>query len=74
MQLQHIGQRMRQVRTDLARQSQEDFAASLGMTQSNLSMIETGRYLPSALLLYLLLRTYQINLNWLFTGEGEIQT
>lgn len=42
------------------------------MTQSNLSMIETGRYLPSAMLLYLLHASYRINLNWLVSGQGEM--
>ena len=60
------------VRTQIARQSQEDFAAVLCMTQSNLSMIETGRYLPSAMLLYLLHGNYRINLNWLVSGQGEM--
>lgn len=71
MKLQTIGERIRMVRTEIAKQSQEDFAATVCMTQSNLSMIEKCHYLPSIMLLYLLHHTWHINVNWLLTGEGE---
>lgn len=73
MKIQHIGQRLKIVRIEIAHQSQEEFASVLCMTQSNLSMLETQKYLPSCMILYLLHETYGVNLNWLITGQGEMQ-
>ncbi|MDJ1466602.1 helix-turn-helix domain-containing protein [Cytophagaceae bacterium DM2B3-1] len=72
MKLTTIGERIRMVRTRIAKQSQESFAASVCMTQSNLSMIEQCHYLPSIMLLYWIHTIWRINLNWLLTGEGEM--
>ena len=68
-----IGERIRQVRIQLTGCSQETFADLMCMTQSNLSMIETQKFLPSCALLYRLHRTYRVDLNWLLTGEGEMR-
>jgi transcriptional regulator with XRE-family HTH domain len=70
--LAEVGLRLRQVRTQIARQSQEEFAGIMCMTQSNLSMIENQKVLPSCFLLYRIHTAYHINLNWVVTGEGEM--
>ncbi|MBC8112469.1 MAG: helix-turn-helix transcriptional regulator [Verrucomicrobia bacterium] len=67
-----IGGRLRQIRTQIAKQSQEEFASIMCMTQSNLSMIENQKVLPSCFLLYRLHKAYHINTNWILTGEGEM--
>jgi transcriptional regulator with XRE-family HTH domain len=73
MEIYAIGGRIREVRTQVARVSQEEFADLMCMTQSNLSMIETQKFLPSCPLLYRLHTTYQVNVNWLLTGQGEMR-
>jgi transcriptional regulator with XRE-family HTH domain len=70
--MQTIGKRIRQIRTQLSGTSQEEFADLMCMTQSNLSMIETQKFLPSCQLLYRLHTTYQVNVNWILTGKGEM--
>ena len=67
-----LGERIRRIRTEIAKQSQEEFALLMCMTQSNLSLIETQKILPSCLLLYRLQQTYAINLNWVLTGIGAM--
>lgn len=47
------------------------FASGLGISKGYLSEIETGRKIPSTELLEKLLNVYNININYLFTGEGN---
>ena len=70
MELYHIGQRIRQVRTD-AGLSQYEFAAQLAMTQTSLSMIETQKTLPSCFFLYRLHTTFRVSIDWVLSGHGE---
>jgi len=73
MNLSAIGERIKIIRKEIANESQERFAEQMCMTQSNLSLIESQKGLPSCILLYRLRDTYHINLNWLLTGKGDIQ-
>jgi transcriptional regulator with XRE-family HTH domain len=42
-----IGQRIKQIRTEIAKTSQFEFSEQVCMTQSNLSMLENGKTYPS---------------------------
>ena len=65
-----MGGRIRQVRQsrDL---TQKDFAESLGIAQGFLSSIEQGKKTPSTTLLIAMTHLYQINEQWLASGEGS---
>jgi transcriptional regulator with XRE-family HTH domain len=67
------GERVRYIRTEIARMSQAGFAQLLNVSQSSLSDIEANRNMPGYLFCYLLHTAYRVNLNWLYTGEGTIQ-
>ncbi|MDJ1467282.1 helix-turn-helix domain-containing protein [Xanthocytophaga flava] len=71
MSLQSISQRIHHIRTEVLHLPQQDFAQRMGMKQNNMSGIEKGQWLPSCFFLWALHTTYQINLHWLLTGEGE---
>jgi transcriptional regulator with XRE-family HTH domain len=62
-----IGKRIREVRGSL---SQADFAAKLKVGQSTIARYEKGTRAPDADFILLLKENYQINPNWLITGEG----
>jgi transcriptional regulator with XRE-family HTH domain len=67
-----IGKRIKQVRVELVKCSQFEFSEQMNMTQANLSMIENGKIYPSCFLLMKLSIMQKINLNWLFTGTGDM--
>ncbi|MDJ1498824.1 helix-turn-helix transcriptional regulator [Cytophagaceae bacterium DM2B3-1] len=71
MNLQQIGERIRYVRTEITGLPQREFVQRMGLGQSNISQLEKGQSLPSCFFLYTMHITYQVNLNWLMTGEGE---
>jgi len=73
MNLQQIGERIRYVRTEIADLSQREFVQRMGMGQSNISQLEKGQSLPSCFFLLCIHVTYDVNLNWLLTGVGEMK-
>jgi SOS-response transcriptional repressor LexA len=67
----HIGQRIRQVR--LSRKlTQQAFSRSLGIVQGFLCGIERGKKIPSDTLLIALTHIYEINREWLVSGNGPM--
>lgn len=66
-------QRLKIIRKFL-KETQEDFGASLGLTQAGYSDIERGKNNVSGKIKILLKREHNINLRWLETGEGEMFT
>jgi DNA-binding XRE family transcriptional regulator len=74
MALQQIGERVKQVRREIVKLRQFEMAKVLCLTQASLSAIEKQKVLPSCFFLYSLCTAYNINLNWLLTGKGELQT
>lgn len=66
-------QRLKIIRKYL-KETQEDFGASLGLTQAGYSDIERGKNSVSGKIKILLKREHNINLLWLETGEGEMFT
>lgn len=65
------GRRIKDFRESLG-MKQGEFAESLGMKQGSYSDIERGRNDLSPKFIYYLVNNYNINLNWLFTGQGEM--
>lgn len=50
----------------------EEFGARIGMTKSNVSLIEHGRNTPREQTIALICQVYGVNETWLRTGEGEM--
>lgn len=65
-----IGERIKAVRKK-AGLNQNEFAYSLGITQSYLSMIENGST-PSDIVIKSIASQYRVSEPWLRTGEGEM--
>lgn len=53
--------------------SQEQLARLAGVTRQTISSIETGQYVPSALLAFVLSKRLAMPLEELFTLEGDSQ-
>lgn len=66
-----IGNRFKQIRKLLSK-SQEQLATELDVTKQAISNIETCKSFPSIQLLYKLCHDYDVNINYLLTGNGEI--
>lgn len=64
-----VAGRIRLIRGKIDRAS---FAGMLNISPSYITMIEKGKRLPSPQLTELLCLKFNINLDWLLTGEGEI--
>lgn len=68
-----IGTRIRTRRNEL-HITQTQIQESCGISSGNLSGIENGRYLPSAVALIELARILDCSIDWLLTGESLIST
>lgn len=70
-----IGYRVRQIRESLSKEgkkiSQESFGKEMGVTRSVIANIEYGKVEPTEMFLQLLCTKYNVNEEWLRTGEGE---
>jgi transcriptional regulator with XRE-family HTH domain len=65
------GKRIRELRkkhkikiTELSRKT--------GISKAMISEIETGKHKPSPNLMFALIKLFNVNVNWLLTGEGDI--
>lgn len=56
---------------ELTKEKQKIFANKIGIEQASLSSIENGKT-PSLDTVIKVALVYQVNLNWLLTGEGEM--
>jgi|SRR5690606_13125442 len=65
-----ISQRIKEVRKD-KNLTQKDFAIGLKINQSSISTMENGGN-PDILTVLNLIVYYNVNLNWLFTGKGNM--
>jgi transcriptional regulator with XRE-family HTH domain len=52
--------------------NQEEFSVRLNISKTNLCDIETGKTKPGSDFFYKMHRTLNVNLNYLFTGQGEM--
>ena len=66
--LKAIGARIRALRGQLL---QEEFAAKLGISQGQLSKIESGKMAPTLQTLVRLAHRFEKSLDWLVTGQDE---
>lgn len=68
-----MNERIRKLRKSLG-MTQQEFADKLGVKPNTLSQYETGRNAPTPAVLQLMCRVFDVNENWLRTGEGEMFT
>lgn len=67
-----IGDRLKEVRTKYLNLSQEEFGNTLGIGRGAIYNIEKGLVEPKESFMQLLCSTYNINREWLETGEGDM--
>ena len=67
-----IGERFKEVRTKYLNLSQEEFGNTLGIGRGAIYNIEKGLVEPKESFMQLLCSTYNINREWLETGEGDM--
>ena len=68
-----VNERIKQVRANL-NISQRDFARQIYISQTLLGSIELGYRAVSARTIQLISTAFNVNKNWLLTGEGEMLT
>lgn len=66
-----VGQRIKERRKEL-HITQTQIQAQTSVTSGNLSCIENGKYLPSAVALIELSRVLDCSIDWILTGESKI--
>jgi len=66
-----VGNRIRQTRKELGL-SQEQFAKALGCYKMHIYYVETGKYVASNDFLMKISSVFNVNYNWLMTGQGEM--
>jgi repressor LexA len=66
-----MSRRIKEIRFD-KNLSQVKFAKALDVTSASISYYEAGKRQPDSAFLSKLCERYQVNLNWLLTGEGEM--
>lgn len=64
--------RIKEIRTSY-NLTQQTFADRLQITRSNIAGYETGKRIPSDAVVSLICREFNINENWLRTGEGDMK-
>lgn len=66
-----IGTRLKQFRNNLDL-SQRDLSKRLDISQTYYSMLERGKLPLSPLIMRIIFEHFNISLDWLITGEGDI--
>jgi transcriptional regulator with XRE-family HTH domain len=66
--LKAFGRRLRELRGFEI--TQEELAADLGISQSQLSKYERGTAVPPGDILFYVKQRFQISIDWLLTGDG----
>ena len=67
----NIGDRIKKVRRDL-NMTQAEFASRIGSVQNTVTGYESGRRNPSAPVIALICKEFNVNEEWLRNGEGEM--
>ncbi len=66
-----IGERLKALRKELDL-TQQEVANRIGTTQNNIASYEIGRRNPSSAVINNICKTFNVNEEWLRTGEGEM--
>lgn len=68
---QEIGDRFYQFRKSIGK-AQHQLASELNVSQSTIANIECGKAFPNLTYLQHFYRRYRLNINWLFTSQGNM--
>ncbi len=63
--------RIKKIRKD-SKLTMEQFGSKIGITKSSVSLLESGKNSPSAQTIRLICQEFDINEEWLRTGQGEM--
>lgn len=66
-----MNQRIKEIR-NILNLSQREFGEKLGVSRDVISNIEYARVEPKKVFIQLLCTTYNVNEDWLLTGQGEM--
>jgi transcriptional regulator with XRE-family HTH domain len=66
-----IGKRLKEVRKAL-KLTLKEISGKTGLSKSGVSYIESGRNKPSALYMLELSKQFNVNINWVLTGKGNM--
>lgn len=66
-----IGERIKKIR-QAKHLTQQDLADRMGVKRNTIAIYETNRSIPSTAVVSLICREFNVNENWLRTGEGEM--
>ena len=73
--MQNLGSRLKHYRKNIKNLTLDEFSAITGIPRSSIFEIEKGKHLPAGDKIEALIRATDVNIYWLFTGEGpEIRT
>lgn len=67
-----INERIRHLRKDILKLTQLEFSKELNISRSNMGNIEIGRIAVTNRVIIDICETYNINEEWLRTGQGEM--
>lgn len=68
-----INERIKYLRKDVLKKTQQTFADAIKISRSNLGNIETGGVAVTERVLFSICEKFGINIDWLRTGEGEMK-
>lgn len=69
----NVGERIRQIRKK-KELTQKDFAGEIGFSKNQISKVENGKIIPSNKLLRRISDAFNVSMEWLMTGKGNIES
>ena len=66
-----MNNRIKQIRKTL-KLTQQKFSSRIGVQRNTIAMYEMGKTVPSEAIILSICREFNVNENWLRTGEGEM--
>lgn len=67
-----INERVKHLRKEIMKQTQQTFSDEIKISRSNLGNIETGEVAVTERVFYSICEKFNVNEEWLRTGEGKI--
>lgn len=68
-----VNERIKYLRKDILSLTQEKFAEKIGLKRNTIAMYESGDKIPSDRTIKDICREFEIDEDWLRTGEGEMK-
>lgn len=68
-----IGEQIRYLRKEILKKTQKEFGVQIGLKPNSVSEIESGKNNPTEQTIKFICREFNINEQWLRTGEGDVR-